>query len=176
MSSNPFIPEADSYSRKITPIQDYIKQASAFLSRERNIPYEQAEEYVRKLSLGKQYPTVRIPNVHYLQRGENGDRSPRCTPVTTYLKEIIKNKEIAAPTLTTYLPESEKESLLAQYIEGNITKRSKAKKEMFAAKAAKDDVGELFGEGKQRNFKLNNNAISGAHASSSNPLYNPTSH
>lgn len=176
MIENPFIPEVDSYKRVIQPVRDYVEQAAFFLSRERNISLEEAKDVVKRMTMGKEFPSVRFPNVHYLQRGDNGDRELRCTSLLNYINEIIRDKDIAAPTLTTYLTEDNKNSVLADYIEGNIKKRSVAKKAMFAAKAAKQEVQELFEEGKQRNFKLSNNAISGAHASSSNPLFNPTSH
>ena len=176
MFENPFIPSADSYKRDIKPIQEYINQAAAFLSRQKNLPYEQAINYVKKLTLGKEFPGVRFPNIHYLQREENGDRHPRCALLTTYLKDALRNNEIIAPTLTTYLPEKTKESILVRYVDENIKKRSTSKKAMFVARAAKQKITELFEDGKQRNFKLSNNAISGAHASSSNPLFNPTSH
>ena len=176
MFDNPFIPKADTYQRKITPIQDYIEQAATFLSREKNISFGEAKEYVRKMTMGKEYPGVRFPNIHYLQREENGDRVPRCVSLINYMKDALRNHEIIAPTLTTYLPENVKESILVRYVDGNIKKRSMSKKAMFAARAAKQEITELFEDGKQRNFKLSNNAISGAHASSSNPLFNPTSH
>lgn len=176
MFDNPFVPAKETYKRKINPVKDYVEQAAAFLSRERGLPYEQAIEEVKKLTLGKQYPTVRFPQIHYLQRDENGDRAPRCTSLINYIREVVERHEILAPTMTTYISDKKQKSILATYIEGNIKKRSIAKKAMFAAEAAEDKITELFEDGKQRNFKLSNNAISGAHASSSNPLFNPTSH
>lgn len=176
MFENPFIPDGSTYKREIHPVKDYIEQASLFLSQEKNIPLEQATEYVKRLTVGKQFPTVKFPMIHFLERGENGDRGPKCTKLLDYIYDSVKNKEIVAPTLTTYMPEEAKESLLAVYISDNIAKRSRSKKAMFAAEAAKDFELALFEDGKQRNFKLSNNAISGAHASSSNPLCNPTSH
>lgn len=176
MFENPFIPPKESYKRDINPTRDYIEQASFFLSRQKEIPYEEALAFVKKLTLNKQYPTVRFPQVHFLKRGENGDREPYCTSLLNYINDSIREQEIVAPTLTTYISDLKQKSILAVYIDNNITKRSKAKKAMFAAEAAKDKITELFEDGKQRNFKLSNNAISGAHASSSNPLYNPTSH
>lgn len=176
MFENPFTPARETYVRSVNPVKDYIEQAAFFLSRNTGISKEESIEYVKKLTLGKEYPTVRFPQIHYLKRGENGDRAPMCQSLLGYIRESVVEDEIIAPTLTTYLPPKVKKSILVDYIEENIKKRSRAKKAMFAAEAKGDMMTMTFEDGTQRNTKLSNNAISGAHASASNPLYNPTSH
>lgn len=176
MFDNPFRRSDDSYVRDVNPVKHYLHQASEFLMKKKGITKQEAEAYVRDLTLGKKWHKVRFPEIEYLYRGENGDRGMRVDSLLGYIKEIMINKEIMAPTLTTYISDNNQKSLLAEYIQGNLAKRSQVKKLMFAAIAKKDDVGRAFNDGKQTNFKLANNAISGAHASSSNPLFNPTSH
>ena len=173
---NPFIKPNESYVRHITPIKDYIEQSALYLSKMRDIPIDKAVAYIKQSIATKKFPNIRNPDVVYLHRGDNGDRQECVTSLTDYIKDTIRNEEIMAPTLTTYISDTKKKSVLAIFIEGNIVKRNIAKKAMFAAKAKNDETGTMNEDGKQRNFKLANNSVSGTHASSSNPLYNPSSH
>lgn len=88
----------------------------------------------------------------------------------------MANKELLAPTFTTYTHPDKCESVLSRYIVTNINKRAKAKKAMFAAKAQGDKLVQAIKKIEQTGRKLGNNAISGAHVSASTPLYNKTAH
>ena len=173
---NPFIPPSEEYKRRINPVRDYIEQAAAYLSLESKKSLDECRKYVQEMVLTPRYPGVRFPKVHYLQRQENGDRNMQCTSLLNYIADSIKEREIIAPTFTTYRSPEQKKSILVEYIDDNIKKRSKAKKAMFAAEARGDKTVMFFEDVTQRNTKLSNNAISGAHASSSTPLFNQTSH
>ena len=173
---NPFIKPDDYYIRRITPVKDYLDQAAWYLSKQRDIPYDIAHSFIKKVVTEKKYPKIKDPVVQYLHREENGDRVAKTTTLTSYIRDSVKERNIIAPTLTTYISDTKKKSVLATFIEANITRRNIAKKAMFAFAAKGDKTGEMNEDGKQRNFKLSNNAISGAHASHSNPLFNPSSH
>lgn len=173
---NPFVLKAEAYKRDIIPTGHYISQSAHFLNLRTGVAYDTCKAYVRKALTTKRFPNVKDPTVNYLHRQENGDREPAQLPLTQYLRDIVKNREIMAPTLTTYVSSDIFESVLAKYITGNIAKRSRAKKAMFAAGQAGDLVEEFFQDLVQRNTKLSNNSISGAHASASTPLYNQTNH
>ena len=173
---NPFVLKAEAYKRDIIPTGHYISQSAHFLNLRTGVAYDTCKAYVRKALTTKRFPNVKDPTVNYLHRQENGDREPAQLPLTQYLRDIVKNREIMAPTLTTYVSSDIFESVLAKYITGNIAKRSRAKKAMFAAGQAGDLVEEFFQDLVQRNTKLSNNSISGAHASASTPLYNQTHH
>ena len=173
---NPFIKPDELYTRRITPVKDYIEQAAWYLSRQRNVSVSDAQTFIKRVISEKIYPKIKDPTVQYLHREENGDRVAKTTTLTRYIRDSVREKNIIAPTLTTYISDTKKKSVLATFIEANITRRNIAKKAMFAFAAKGDKTGEMNEDGKQRNFKLSNNAISGAHASHSNPLFNPSSH
>lgn len=174
--NNPFVMTAESYKRDVYPVKHYIDQTSHFLHVMTGKAYPECQSYVKKALTGKRFPHVKNPVVKYLHRQENGDREPQELSLTDYLKEVLTNREIMAPTLTTYISSDVFESVLAKYIRGNVAKRNVAKKAMFVAEAAKDDIKFFFMKNEQRNRKLSNNSISGAHASPSTPLYNQTNH
>lgn len=199
---NPFIPPKETYKRDILPIPHYVDQAAHYLSIETQTPFEECLAFVKQSLRDPKYK-IRIPTIEFLRRTENGDRELEKVSLNNYLIETIKSQEIMAPTLTTYTNPKIKESLLVRYIDGNVKKRGVAKKAMFAAEAEVASLEEeilklkdapepevipfklkqtaaatraFFEDIAQRNTKLSNNAISGAHASPSTPLYNQTSH
>lgn len=199
---NPFIPPKETYKRDILPIPHYVDQAAHYISIETGKPYDVCYAFV-KASLRNPKYGIKIPTIEFLRRQENGDREVEHTSLNSYLIETLKTEEIMAPTLTTYVNPKVKESLLVRYIDGNVKKRGVAKKAMFAAEAEVASLEEeilklkdrpepevipfklkqtaaatraFFEDIAQRNTKLSNNAISGAHASPSTPLYNQTSH
>lgn len=199
---NPFIPPKESYKRDILPIPHYVDQAAHYLQIETGKPFEECLAFV-KTSLRNPKYEIKIPTIEFLRRTENGDRELEKVSLNNYLIETVKSHEIMAPTLTTYTNPKIKESLLVRYIDGNVKKRGVAKKAMFAAEAEvaslEEEILKLAGKPQeeiipfklkqstaatraffediaQRNTKLSNNAISGAHASPSTPLYNQTSH
>lgn len=176
--ANPFKPSVDTYVRSIKPVHDYVDQASKFLHQSNP---ERSLEECRKFVLGalrdkKTFPNVRDPKVTYLKRQENGDRERTDCSLTQYIKAVVDEEEILAPTMTTYLNPRVRRSILVDFIDDNVKARNTAKKAMFRFRAARDKMREFFANGDQRNTKLSNNAISGAHATPSNPLYNQTSH
>lgn len=173
---NPFVMVADAYVRDINPVKHAINQYAHYLHVMTGDAFEETLSYVKQSITNKRFPKIEIPIVKFLRRQENGDRAPDELPLTEYLREVIVNKEILAPTMTTYINSDVYESILAKYIRGNVAKRNKAKKAMFAAEASGDAVTHFFMKNEQRNRKLSNNSISGAHASPSTPLYNQTNH
>ena len=172
---NPFVLEVDSYTRDIHPVKHAVDQAAWHLHIQTGIAYSHARAWVVEKFKNREFSWSN-PHIHFLKREEGGDRFPTSMPITQYLNEVIENEEILAPTMTSYIPTSKYESILAGYIMLNLAKRNKAKKAMFAAKMANDTLEEFFKDLEQRNTKLSNNSISGAHASNSTPLYNQTNH
>ena len=199
---NPFIPSKDTYKRDILPIPHYVDQAAHYLNIQTGKPFQECLEFVKSSLRNPKYG-IRIPTIEFLRRMDNGDRELEKVSLNNYLIETVKTHEIMAPTLTTYTNPKIKESILVRYIDGNVKKRGVAKKAMFAAEAEVTSIEEeilklkdapeqdviplklkqtaavtraFFEDITQRNTKLSNNAISGAHASPSTPLYNQTSH
>ena len=174
--TDPFRLLPQDYTRVINPVRDYIEQACTYLQIETGQSQEQCRDFIVQSLKNKTFPNVRNPNVKFLHRNEFGDRQLEEISLTGYIEDTLKNKELLAPTMTTYLSPADIESLLVRYTDTNVKIRSTAKKAMFAAKAAGDKVQEFFEDVTQRNTKLSNTAISGAHASNSNILYNQTAH
>jgi hypothetical protein len=173
---NPFVKPNESYVRDISPIKHYVDQAASYLSISKGLEYDKARNLVIEKIKNKEFPNIKDPKVTYLYRGENGDRTLEEGRLSTYIADVIKNREILAPTMTTYLPVETKQSLLALDIDNNVKLRNIAKKAMFAAEAAGDKTKQFFENVTQSSTKIQNNSISGAHATPSNPLYNPSSH
>lgn len=174
--TNPFtLPKTD-YKRDLHVVKNYIQQAAYYLHTMTGRPLEECQQWVIDGTKADGAFPVKDPTVRYLERGENGDRTEKTTTFLGYLNESIKNRELIAPTFTTYLHPSIKKSILATFIGINVKARSIAKKAMYVAEMAGDKVLQLFKKNQQNNKKLSNNSISGAHVSSSTPLFNRTSH
>lgn len=173
---NAFVLPASAYKRDLNSLKHYVDYTASYLSISENVPIEEARRFIQDaLRPGGQFE-FKDPKVEYLYRAENGDRVRGETTLSRYLKDSISKNELIAPTLTTYTHPKEKESLLAIYIGENVVKRSKAKKMMFAAKAAKDFLLENVKKIEQTGRKTANNSISGGHVTPSTPLYNKTAH
>lgn len=173
---NPFVLPTQEYRRDVDVLKHYVDDQACYLQIMSGAPREQCLEFVKnQIRPGGQF-AFRDPQVLYLERESNGDRVKKTGTLSHYLGESLKDQELVAATFTTYLSPKREESLLVNFIDTNVKARSKAKKEMFAAKVAGDSLKEAFKKGEQTNRKLSNNSISGAHVSASTPLYNKTAH
>lgn len=176
MSENPFVLPSASYTRDISILKAYVQDSAKYISKMTGRPVAECLDFVsRQVRPGGQF-ALQDPEVIFLEREENGDRIKKQGTLAGYLKDAIKDKELIAPTLTTYINPKVNKSLLVDFIDGNVKARGKAKKEMFAAKRAGDKQREAVKKIEQTGKKLNNNALSGAHVSASTPLTNKTAH
>ena len=176
MSNNPFVLPADQYQRDINVFKHYLNDTALYLSKMSGKSVQECRQFVqRSVSPGGEFQFV-DPQIVYLERNEQGDRSECTGKLSEYLSDAVRNRRLIAPTLTTYIGHHENQSLLVDYIDGNVKARGVAKKAMFKAKMAGDTVTETIKKIEQTNKKLSNNAISGAHVSASTPLYNKTAH
>lgn len=174
--TNAFVNPTESYKRDIDILRHYVEDSAAFLHLSTGRPLEVCKQFVTEsLKKGGRFE-FKDPKLTYLQRGDNGDRVKKETTLHRYLSDSIRKRELISPTLTTYIHPHKKTSLLAIYIDENVKSRGRAKKAMFAAKAAGDMNLYAVKKIEQTNRKLSNNAISGAHVSPSTPLYNKTAH
>lgn len=175
-AANPFVLEKSDYIRDLAVLRHYVEDVSKFLSVQTGDPIEKCTKFVKdNLKPGGIFE-FKDPKIVYLERINYEDRVEKQGTLLNYLVESINNKELIAPTLTTYISPEEKQSLLVEFVDENVAIRSKAKKAMFAAKMAGDIDLELFKNSEQSNAKIANNSISGGHVSTSTPLYNKTSH
>ena len=164
------------YVRKINLTENYINQAGRYLSLQTRRPLQECIEYVRKETAPGGRFEFKDPETMYLERNEFGDRQKVQGTFLGYLDKIFNERQILAPTLTSYIPPEQKRSLLAMYIDGNLEKRKVAKKEMFQATMRGDKVLEAIKDGEQSSVKIKNNSLSGAHCSPYTVLYNKSSH
>lgn len=173
---NPFVLDANQYSRDLNIIKHYVEQVATFLSKKQNISIEKATEFVKNnLKKGGKFE-FKDRNIEYFERLNTGDKNKKNGTLYEYIKQSISNKELIAPTFTTYINSDTKESVLAKFTEENISKRSKAKKEMFVYASNKNTVMEEFKSHEQNALKIYNNSLSGAFGSKFTPLYNKSAH
>lgn len=174
--SNPFVRNKEDYVRNINILKDTIEAHAQYLSLQTGKSYQYCLDYVKEQFRPFGKFEFKDPTITYLERNQYGDRELKQGTLLDYITYSINNKHLIAPTFTTYLNPNEVESYLTGYVEANIAERNKAKKEMFAAKMAGNKRLQLFKKNQQQCKKIRNNAISGAHVSSSTPIYNKTAH
>lgn len=173
---NAFLLPTEQYKRDLNFLQAYVNDQAKHLEIMTGKPYETCLNFVKEqLRPGGKFP-FKDPAVQYTERQENGDREVKVGTLLTYLNTSIDEGDLIVPTLTTYLNPKKKKSLLVDFIDQNVKRRSIAKHAMFQAKLDKDPVKESFFKNEQNNRKIANNSISGAHLSASQPLYNKTAH
>jgi len=103
--NNPFLLPAEHYTRDISPVKHYVEQAAHFLHTSKGIDLSKARELVIEKIKNREFPRMRDPMVTYLYRDEDtGDRRVERISLSRYIGEVIKNREIMAPTMTTYMP------------------------------------------------------------------------
>ena len=191
--NNPFLLPNEHYQRDINPVKHYVEQAAKYLSISKGINIEDCKvQIINKLgpkysallrnggfqpNSQESFPKLKDPVVTYLYRDADiGDRYIEQIPLSRYINDIIKEDEIMAPTMTTYMSSKKRQSILALDIDDKVRLRNIAKRAMFAAEARNDKTTQFFENITQKGTKLQNNSISGAHATPSNPLFNPSSH
>lgn len=201
---NPFLLDKEEYKRDIDLVKHYITQASQYLSINTGKSIEQCEEFVKnQIKPGGKFE-FKDPIIHYTLRDNFEDRVEASSGTLEFIKESLNNKELIAPTFTTYVHPDVKESILVEFIDENVANRSKAKKKMFAAsmevekykrkaeKAKKENDLENYEKFKelihlneavkkiqntiQANNKISNNSLSGAQVSASTPIFNKSAH
>ncbi|UKS72110.1 DNA polymerase [Klebsiella phage KpLz-2_45] len=173
--SNPFTRTAKDYHRDLGVHESYIIQTALFIQRSTGRPFEECRDFVVE-ELKNPDNGVTDPVFCMLERDENLDQKPIMVPFSQYLKDILDNEWLMAPTFTTVLPPHQKLSLLSEYIKGNLKKRSAEKHEMFEAKKVGNFIKATFHNNNQNNKKILNNAISGNHRSEHSPLYDRSTH
>lgn len=183
---NPFILAPTEYRREINPVKQYIEQAASYLSIKHQKPYDHCYNWIRyNLDMGKgdtsKPLSMKNPTVTYVGKDNNGDRELQQTSLMGYINSTLKNKELIAPTFTTYMNPEDTESHLVEFIDAKVAERNVAKKAMFQAELqmAFDPsykVEYSVQSNKQSNAKIMNNALSGAGVVPSTPLYNKTMH
>lgn len=163
------------YKRTLNPIPYYIEQNAFFIAKETGYDIEVARQFiVDEISSGR--IDIRAISAPRLIRDDNGDRRAETVSLYDYIVEVVKDNLLIAPTLTAYLPETKKRSLLSEYIIRNMNLRNGFKKLKFKYEMEGDEIQADFQDTLQASTKIKNNALSGTQAVKSNVLYNPSAH
>jgi len=170
---NPFLLDKKDYVMDLNPVKSYVEQASLYISKTKNISLEDAIFKVKNVI--KNSDAV-DPTVTYYERKDNGDKHESKISLVNFLGTVKKNNESLAPSFTSYLGTDVKDSLHKNFVLINLKSRSVEKK---LAKNFKDE-GNLekasYHDVMQKTKKIFNNSLSGAYASKSTILFNPSAH
>lgn len=169
---NIFFKDKSEYNNQLNPVKGYIEQLSKYISVQKNIPIEEANE------VAKQFLRTHFKdkNIKHFEREENGDRVVKDNTLLNYINTNIKQKNILVPTFTSYLNTQTRKSILSEFIFENVKRRSVAKKAGQKAKAeGKLEIADSKNN-EQNMMKIYNNSLSGAFAQEACILHNPTAH
>lgn len=182
IDKNIFKHDLDYYTNNVNPVEDYISQASLFLSKKRKIEIKEARKLVIQ-ALKKS--NIKDPMVTFNSKQDNGDVTVERMPLTHYIKTARDNNYIIVPSFTCYYHPSKKISYISKFMVRNVDDRAKYKHLAFkysmmkspnALEQEKFDTLANNNNTKQGAKKTNNNGASGALASMSTHLYNKSGH
>ena len=165
--------DMEDYHTELNPIAGYVKQASKFL--EVTFGYTPEEARKKVIEKIKEYK-VKDPIVTYRNQNEWGDRIIETAPLSSYIKDTLSKNEIIVPSFTTYTHPDTKKSLHSEFLSINLAKRKADKNAAFAARQAGDMNKFNYYNTMQKTRKVANNSLSGAYASKSTILCNPSAH
>ncbi len=171
--------EIDYYDRNIDFVDGYFQQLKKYLELRAGRPLEDkvVQAFIDKeFGKGGRFE-LKSPEVTInIRDPKTSDRRRAKTDLLKLMSVIKKNELILSPAMTAFLPPKIKKSLLSEFIDLNVAMRGKVKKEMFAARAAGNEMLATNKQNEQTSFKTRNNALSGAASSASTILYNKAMH
>jgi hypothetical protein len=201
---NHFIKPASAYKRDLDILANYRRDMAIFLHVRTGKPLEDCQGYIHRVTGPGGKFEIKDPALYCLHRNKVGDRERTEMTYSTYLKDIKDNNWLFAPSMTVYEHPDVIPSLLSEYITGNIVGRGAVKKEGHNAQMEqqesnlKADEAEKAGdveavkkfrrhavqmeelaelkENEQTTYKIANNSLSGAQASTSTILHNKSAH
>lgn len=160
------------YVSKMNPLRSYLEQLTYYIKTKKGLDHNTAEDIAKQI-IRKHY---KDPDMVYFGRDENGDKIVERGSLYNYISTNIREDRLIAPTLTTYVPRSEKKSMLSEYTSGNTKARSLIKKQAHIAKAeGRLEEADALNI-KQNGKKIDNNSLSGVYSKKSCVVYNPTAH
>lgn len=170
---DPFELPFEFFQNDVYPVNEYIEQASFFIHKQLDIPLEESKQYVK--STLKEFK-IKNPTTKYYYKQDNGDKIIREDKLTDYIKESLNSGDIIVPSFTTYYSPSKQKSIHSDFMDYNTKRRSIHKKAAFKAKQDGDMDKFLYNDVMQKTMKIFNNSLSGAYASKSTVLRNPSAH
>ena len=168
-----FTRKLDDYNIMLNPKKDYATQATKFITKRTGMSKDRAKQLLRKIikESGAKDPVVKFKN-----KQDNGDIVLENTTLSEYIKDSLDNGEVIVPSFTTYVHPSKRKSVHAEFLKINIGLRKSDKKAAQMYKqAGKTELSNYYNT-LQKVRKIFNNSLSGAYASKSTILYNPSAH
>lgn len=176
MYQSPFYLPAEEYKRQLNPLMHYIEDSAFFIHRVHGLSLEEAREQITKnMKPGGDF-VFKDPQVRHLTRKPNQDRELDQSGVYQYIMNSVKENELIAPTMTTYLRHDVALGYPVELIEDRVKKRSAAKKRQQAAEMAGDTFTAIMENNNQKNSKITSNSYSGATVVAGTAMYNRTTH
>lgn len=175
MTKNNFLLPVEEYQRAVNPIGDWLKQTSLYASKMTGKPYDACHAHLLSKLRSGVIP-FNNPTVVHFERGENGDREQTSSKLTAYLKSVTDNHEILAPTFTTYLHPSVKESMIVGYLDINVAERKKYKKISQQSEAEGNIPRYKYYHNAQDAAKRRNNSVSGGFVAEGSVIKNKSAH
>lgn len=169
-------PSNGDYVRDTQIVEGYFEQTALYASRMTDVPYDECLEFIKKGCAPGGIKPFKDPQIAYLSRQKNGDRQRVGGTFMGYLQHVYDNKLVMAPTMTVYLNRNQRPSKIADFVLERMKARKVFKDKMFDAKMEGLTEMEDYFNGLQSGTKIDNNSVSGAHASAFNILFNKTSH
>lgn len=160
----------------IDPLEHYLIQTAHYLSRLRDISYEEAYDVISSnIGDGKLIEFKKPELLHTLQETP-GNKVVQQSTLWDYVMDVKERGFIVAPSLTSYFPPDISEVKTTPYINKLSSERNVLKKKKFEAQ----QEGNLFeveqAESGQQEVKFQSNSQSGLMTVASTALYNPTGH
>lgn len=174
--NNIFLKDIEFYKRELDPIRQYVEQSAYYISKIKNIPVEEASVLIEAKIKDKSFEGIKDPMVQYYDRPSGEDREMAFMPLSQFLRTINSEKLVTAPSLTCYSNSEENPSILSGFTDNNIVRRNTSKKEAARQKTLGNLEAHRFFNSQQENFKLYNNALSGAFSSAGSIVRNPSAH
>lgn len=173
---SPFYYPKEQYKRDIDPLRHYIADTAFFLHRVHDLPLESARARVIDGLKPGGHCAFKDPQITYLIRKPNQDREVMRGGIYRYVMDAVKENELIAPTMTTYLHHSQSLAYPVELIEDRVRNRSLAKKRQQAAEMAGDEFTANLENNNQKNAKITSNSYSGATVVAGTAMYNRTTH
>lgn len=165
-----FMLDTSEYTRDLDPIKHALEDTAFYMSRMSGKPEHICLAHLREEISEKGAHPIKNPVTTIIAKDGNGDRFVGKTGYMQYLRKIKDEDLITAPSMTSYVQPTVRESMVGKYIGQNLALRKEAKNEMFAAENAENwELAEVKNN-EQTSHKVFNNGISGAQSIGSTPL------
>lgn len=167
---NHFVREPEHYKRHFDLKETAVRDASRFLSIQKGISLEKAEEFVMEAW------DVKDTEIFCMRQNSVGDQVKDVTTFSEILQIVEDGEKILTPNLIIYENEKVNPSYLSGMVKEKMDYRDIAKgKQHSYTMQGKVALADHY-QDEQQNTKTFINSISGAHLSPYNPLWNPTAH